>query len=1506
MKNLKRRSGLAWLALSLALVFGLLTLSVGAVNGELSGDGSADAPYEIADAADLAAFRDLVNATPSSTANAVLVNDIDLENKDWTRISDFKYVTEAYAGTFDGAFHTIKGLNVNATTSDQGLFGPIGAIITDKKVTAYATIKNLSVEGTVSSTNNYVGGIAGRIVNGGKIENCSFTGTVSSSGKNANIGGIVGYVSGSKDYPVIEISGCVNHADVITAKNAQGSLPAGTIAGGVVGYAKFADITNCYNTGSVSGVNRAGGIGGQLQNNIKAENCYNIGNISGTSDSTQTGELAGFLFSSASFKNSYYKEKALGGGTGKTPDCGTITDAETLLGLLGDAFVAGNNINDGYPILAWETSGTPIVKEPKILLSDVILDVNAGYEHPTATLSVLYKDMDTEPAIVWSIESGENVIELIAPVKPTENNSSVVARVLAPGRAVVKAQTEDGAYSATCTILAIPQISGRKVAGTVAVGFTVEANISVLGAKPYDYDTYPELSFQWKYLTQEEYLNGKTGTNDYHAIKNATARTFTIPEELENCYLSYTVTTADGKSDMLSSPILVRSHDAGVVASDRAALTFDTEKPIKENGKLSLAASGENGSQIVWESSEPAVIDDTGVITLPKSGISTVTLTARLTYGKASDTKTFVFTVYSEEAIKAELADKEKRLATALESARKAGTFKPVYGTDTNITDMLAARLAAAGEEISLAITDIETLYDGASIDKDGTITYFFADPNTAPSRHSSTIRVTFDASLDSAHKTFVATVVIPWDRERVETLMREEIADKLTLDVSESLTKNITLPALVENKKWALVSWTSSDAGALSIKDGSNKTRPYTGVVHRGKADRNVTLTAVFTFGFTSYDEPEIVLYQTFDAVVAKLDDSALETIRVSLEEKLAKGFANAGLHDAYTGEKLTETDGVYTVKGDIKYPTTRDFGIDGALVPVSITSSNENVIRLTDVNNAARTSVYRPMVGEEAASAAVTLTLTDKESGVSVSKELHFSVLPLTNEEIEAEKALMEKVLENYFVGIRGKNTDKGNIRYNLNPFAEVYEKDGNLVWVRSTDSMVGHGIVPTALDNWQALEAWRLFRSSNAAVVTHENLLVTMQNQPKAVKIDSALSSETLGKYGKLYKDDPETYAKYAPLADLYYREVSVDLVVRGRYTAANVTKPEPVEETVSVSFTLKADKKTWISDVSLKDLPEGTSVFDVFTKVLDEKGYTYGNRGGYIYSVTKPDGTTLAEFTDGKYSGWLYKVNGKMPDVMMSAYGLKTGDEILVYYTKNYMNEFDSGSSGGSGGMSTDPKDDKTDETGKSDGTDKKDDADKSEETKDPDKDTEKDPDKTPEPPVFTDIDGHWASENIQKAVKAGYMNGMGDGLFAPDGTLTRAMFVTVLYRLAGSPETEDTAVFTDVSADAWYAKAVAWAVKAGVVKGISETEFAPDAFVTREQMALMLYRYGAKSEDKGQKTGFTDIETLSEESVRAIEWAFGKGIITGMTESEFAPEDNASRAQAATIFVRFAA
>ena len=137
---------------------------------------------------------------------------------------------------------------------------------------------------------------------------------------------------------------------------------------------------------------------------------------------------------------------------------------------------------------------------------------------------------------------------------------------------------------------------------------------------------------------------------------------------------------------------------------------------------------------------------------------------------------------------------------------------------------------------------------------------------------------------------------------------------------------------------------------------------------------------------------------------------------------------------------------------------------------------------------------------------------------------KEIKVTVQPLTQDEIDAEIALMERVKDAYWDGIRNANTDQNNVTTDLHAFQECYLNDnGELTWVYDYKELKNHGknhrIIPDELDNWYDLQIWRLFRSSNADVIAHENLLVTRQNDSKAVTITSYLSSETLGKYAEL---------------------------------------------------------------------------------------------------------------------------------------------------------------------------------------------------------------------------------------------------------------------------------------------------------------------------------------------------------------------------------------------------
>lgn len=168
--------------------------------------------------------------------------------------------------------------------------------------------------------------------------------------------------------------------------------------------------------------------------------------------------------------------------------------------------------------------------------------------------------------------------------------------------------------------------------------------------------------------------------------------------------------------------------------------------------------------------------------------------------------------------------------------------------------------------------------------------------------------------------------------------------------------------------------------------------------------------------------------------------------------------------------------------------------------------------------------------------------------------------------------------------------------------------------------------------------------------------------------------------------------------------------------------------------------------------------------------------------------------------------------------------------------------------------------------------------------------------------FTDVSKNaWYYDTVKKVVEKGLMNGISETKFAPELEVTRGMFVTILYRAAGSPEVATATNFADVAADQYYAKAVAWANANGVVKGITETEFAPDNNITREQMAAILYRY-AKNKAAAE-VNYTDKHAISDYAMEAVAWAKAAGIMQGNADGTFAPVRNASRAEAAAVFVR---
>ena len=217
---------------------------------------------------------------------------------------------------------------------------------------------------------------------------------------------------------------------------------------------------------------------------------------------------------------------------------------------------------------------------------------------------------------------------------------------------------------------------------------------------------------------------------------------------------------------------------------------------------------------------------------------------------------------------------------------------------------------------------------------------------------------------------------------------------------------------------------------------------------------------------------------------------------------------------------------------------------------------------------------------------------------------------------------------------------------------------------------------------------------------------------------------------------------------------------------------------------------------------------------------------------------------------------------------------------------------SGGSGGSGGGgSSDNGDDSNGENG-SGGED------------------EETPGQEPDVPAFQDVDeSDWFYHAVQFVAEKGIMSGVEENRFAPRTALTRAMLAQILYAMESKPEMDGNGAFSDVEESAWYASAVAWAAENGLVSGVGEDRFAPNDLLTREQMALILYRYAQYKDYEIQVDGeplerFQDQAEISSWAVEAMTWAVDAGLLSGTGSAQLSPVNTASRAEVAQVLANF--
>ena len=964
--------------------------------------------------------------------------------------------------------------------------------------------------------------------------------------------------------------------------------------------------------------------------------------------------------------------------------------------------------------------------------------------------------------------------------------------------------------------------------------------------------------------------------------------------------------------------------------------------------------------------SDSALIDSDGRITLPASGSTEVTLTATITDTATNKTytKEYILTLYS-----ADVAATEAELNNAA-AALGAKNFVPVYGTDTNAITAVEKKLLDAGCE-GIAVSIKEAVTDSGNysgIDQDGTIHYYF---NPGMTKYGSYFYTTFVLSKNGASVEKKWYTSIDWDKAKVREALNT-VADTLT--VPETATADMTLPLNANGKGWSKVAWVSNDP-ALKIGQASYYTSTYP-ITLNAAEDTTVVLTA--TVKCNSVDGVSVT--REFACTVLGGTSTG-----VDYQAKLDNALSDPGLRDFVTGEKLTaDANGVYTTSNDIQFPTTRDLKIDGKYTPVVITSSDPGVIEAPTTPNSARVWVYRPLPGESAKTVTLTMKILDRPNGpqpgddlsamlVLASKEIKVTVQPLTQTEIDAEIALMAKVKAAYWDGIRNANTDQNNVTTDLHAFQECYLNDnGELTWVYDYKELKNHGIIPDELDNWYDLQIWRLFRSSNADVIAHENLLVTRQGDSKAVTITSYLSSETLGKYA-------EKYPQNADFQKLYQQPVTVDLVVTGtQYAQGNnesrvqaASRALAARPTVTVSFSLSG-RGMGFAESDLK-YAEGSTVYDVFSDLLAEHGYTCKRRGSYIAAITSDSGVTLEEFDEGKNSGWMYRVNGELVGRYMSAQGLEDGDSIELYFTSDWTSEPGAEGWQKPGKIETIVNADGsvTKIETKSDGTviettTWRDGSTLTAETSPNGRveTVEKRADGTTVETVEPVSGGITASVSVPKSVGSTRVDipvskptgSMVAVIVHPDGTeeIVKGSIMTetgVALRAEGDVRLKiiDNAKRFNDMADHWAKDAVEFASSRELFNGVGNDAFGPDLSmtrgmvstvlarlagadtaggetwyakgmvwavengisdgtapeqpVTREQLAAMLYRYAGSPAVSGE-LGFDDADSISAWARDAVRWCVDNGILNGVGGNRMTPQDIARRGQVAAMLMRF--
>lgn len=798
------------------------------------------------------------------------------------------------------------------------------------------------------------------------------------------------------------------------------------------------------------------------------------------------------------------------------------------------AYLKENFIDGSNKIIT--SGGTGVTKSEDGLTYNVALTIpTSGY----AIRSMRLKYVNTVYKTGWYIDKDNPYVGYKAPA----TNGS---------RSITRPTAEQGPYTFTATLKLFALDTD-----TIAIN---DGTATALATQDFTIVLAPEKK---NYTVNIKPVNAKTGEaiegatvdiqKDWSSLTPADDGSYTLVEGSEytltvtaDGYDKYTQTilpSASGDIEVKLSPIVYRNTTFAVTGNDGATIT-DADITVKEGWYTTLRPQ-EDGSYKLQAGKEYKY-------TITKDGYKEAS--GSFTVPDEAGDYTFPVTLQSN----IDPADQ-----AAVDAVKKAfdaefGTLRPIYGTDSNIADMVLAKVKKYNLDVDVSNVKVSlaTSEDTDYIGTDGTIHYVKSDLNSM-GVYSKSLDCTFKFTCNNASAVSESRrVTVSWDQEYFRGKMQAE-ADQLTWDSikgnnasQEEVTSDLTLPGCMGTSMrniWSTVTWESSDPDVISIQNPSidSPIYPRTGKINPKTEDTEVTLTATFRANDILLNE-YIEKADSFGTITKTFK----VTVKGSGSQAPTEEELKAILDKYYTADQLkdfttqTQLD-TANCTGDIQLPRyTRIKDENGEYVfnnkEITVTSSNANLMKINGYRAAVDLFTY-----DKDTTANLIVTFT--REGVTATKEIPITVsVKDINEKLDAEIAMMDYAKAHYFDGIKGDNADADSITTNLHAFQEMYlDNEGKAVWVYNADDKTGAGIITDDYfdDPWiMEGQGYNHFKSSNNAVIQHENLVVNRPESNTQITISSLLSSEKYGQFAKDHLDN-------AKLQKLYKQEASVTVTVKG---------------------------------------------------------------------------------------------------------------------------------------------------------------------------------------------------------------------------------------------------------------------------------------------------------------------------------------------------------------------